>query len=376
MSKKNRKNKNKYHGAPTNQNGVFGHTDKETKKYEIHTDEQNGFWSSEPTNIVINNGRLQTQQRNLGIPKIDVELPSKELLEQTISQVNKAPLQETKETIEKVDTNVPLHDKVENNKIHKSIDAYTFGYYNNKTKKCGWSAITCDITEGKNEKYCGALYGPAQAEYGEIRAVLKAVTSAISGGYKKVVVHYQHPGIKSWATGECTTRDSNIKYYIEGMKNAARRIEVVFEKGFAETSVNKKLKQLVDTATSEIDRNEVVGTSKTKSASEIKSGTATGKACRRMIEDFYKKENHTFQDYKTLATFGIDGYEKMECKQLELMAGSLNCTNIRKALKNYGTNTQTYETALRWCIRGLDAQDAAAKAYVERTTDVFEKGYL
>ena len=84
--------------------------------------------------------------------------------------------------------------------------------------------------------------------------------------------------------------------------------------------------------------------------------------CASGLASFYTKSKHTFKDYAALKTGGIDVWSRTPTGVLEEEAG----TEVASAIRTYFENKSEYESALRWYMRGLDAEDAVRKIMVSR----------
>lgn len=84
--------------------------------------------------------------------------------------------------------------------------------------------------------------------------------------------------------------------------------------------------------------------------------------CASGLAAFYTKSKHTFKDYAALKTGGIDVWSRTPTGVLEEEAG----TEVASAIRTYFENKSEYESALRWYLRGLDAEDAVRKVLVSR----------
>lgn len=274
-----------------------------------------------------------------------------------------------KDAITNVD--VVKSESVATSKEPKTLEIYVAGEYNNVSKKVGYGLIAVDPKKLEKKDYSGGIYGPCKADYGETRAVLKGMKEALKGGYTHVVVNYHSPVVESSINGSAVVRENDVKEYVQTMNGYKRAINIEFKKCEFVSKADRELNKLAHEGSCEINNKQILGEG-TKKKEKIKFGNSITKICAREIEQFYQADKHTFEDYRNLKTYGIDEYEKMDAKSLEILVGSLNCTGIKKKLNE----DAEYLTALRWCARGLAPEDAAIKSNVEEKLNTFDRGII
>ena len=65
---------------------------------------------------------------------------------------------------------------------------------------------------------------------GEIAGSESAVNYAIEHGYDGVVIYYDYMGIEKWAKGEWQANKPGTKAYAAFMKDASKKIKIIFMK--------------------------------------------------------------------------------------------------------------------------------------------------
>lgn len=126
-----------------------------------------------------------------------------------------------------------VKDEVHMPPMNHGLIAYVDGSFHAKNKIYGYGAILIDGGKVKE-----ILYGKGNhPDYvgmrnvaGEIAGSESAVNYAIEHGYDGVVIYYDYMGIEKWAKGEWQANKPGTKAYAAFMKDASKKIKIIFMK--------------------------------------------------------------------------------------------------------------------------------------------------
>lgn len=127
------------------------------------------------------------------------------------------------------------------------IIAYVDGSYNKETKDFGYGLVLIDhegIEETSNGFMNHAQYSEHRNVAGEIFASMKAIERAIELKKKKIYIHYDYMGIKSWAVGEWKANKELTKKYQSFISEKNMLIDIEFIKVLAHS--NNKYNDMAD----------------------------------------------------------------------------------------------------------------------------------
>lgn len=96
-----------------------------------------------------------------------------------------------------------------------------------------------------------------------------------------------------------------------------------------------------------------------KASTHIPARGKINPSCNKLIDDFYKKEKHTFRDYAILKAGGKDYYSEKNKAFLQ----SICKADPKEILKYVATDNLIY--VLRWNCRGLSLKDSIIKVMVD-----------
>lgn len=124
--------------------------------------------------------------------------------------------------------------KGEEKKIEVDTDiviAYVDGSFNLPKKTYGAGVVL--IKDG-DEEYFKKSYSDSYYIHrnvaGEVKASELAIDHAIKKGYKKIIIHHDYQGIKSWADGDWKTNNDLTKSYKTFIDSKRKQIEISFVK--------------------------------------------------------------------------------------------------------------------------------------------------
>lgn len=127
------------------------------------------------------------------------------------------------------------------------IIAYVDGSYNKDTKDFGYGLVLIDH-KGSEETFNGFMNHPEYSEHrnvaGEILASMKAIEKAIELDKKKIYIHYDYMGIKSWALGEWKAKKKLTQKYQKFIEEKQKLIDIEFIKVLAHS--NNKYNDMAD----------------------------------------------------------------------------------------------------------------------------------
>lgn len=127
------------------------------------------------------------------------------------------------------------------------IIAYVDGSYNKETKDFGYGLVLINhegIEETSNGFMNHSQYSEHRNVAGEIFASMKAIERAIELKKKKIYIHYDYMGIKSWAVGEWKANKELTKKYQSFISEKNMLIDIKFIKVLAHS--NNKYNDMAD----------------------------------------------------------------------------------------------------------------------------------
>lgn len=141
-----------------------------------------------------------------------------------------------------------MESEYEKRNISKDeIIAYVDGSYNKETRDFGFGLVLIDH-EGLEETSNGFMNHEQYSEHrnvaGEIFASMKAIERAIELKKKKIYIHYDYMGIKSWAVKEWKANKELTKNYQNFISEKNKIIDIEFIKVLAHS--NNKYNDIAD----------------------------------------------------------------------------------------------------------------------------------
>lgn len=113
------------------------------------------------------------------------------------------------------------------------VVAYTDGSYDVKEKTYGYGAVLI-YPSGEEEEIEGRGDNPELAQLrnvsAELMAATKAISLAISKGYKVIHVHHDYMGVAEWAKGTWQCKVPVTKSYKQFVDEAKKKIDIQFVK--------------------------------------------------------------------------------------------------------------------------------------------------
>lgn len=128
-----------------------------------------------------------------------------------------------------------------------SLIAYVDGSYNINTEEFGYGLILID-SDKKEYEFFGKANNKDHAIHrnvaGEVYGSVEAIRKAIQMGAKKLYLHFDYMGIKSWAVGEWKANKELTQSYKRFVDSTKDQIEVEFIKVKAHS--NNKYNDVAD----------------------------------------------------------------------------------------------------------------------------------
>ena len=125
--------------------------------------------------------------------------------------------------------------------------AYVDGSFNKDTKDFGYGIVLIDHL-GNEETLKGSSNHPEYSDHrnvaGEVFASMKGIERAIELNKKKIYIHYDYMGIRSWATGEWKANKALTQSYQAFIKEKSQYIAIDFIKVLAHS--NNKYNDMAD----------------------------------------------------------------------------------------------------------------------------------
>ena len=245
--------------------------------------------------------------------------------------------------------------------MSKAVHIYTDGSYNQRLGIYGCGAVLVDQNDGEIARLIDTgTPDPGENGWninGEIAGALMGIEKAMSLGYTDIKVFHDYEGIGMWADGLWKTKKPYTCAYADKIREYREAVSISFKhvKGHAGNKWNEVADELAkagakieDAPISDPDDDHIIA-------------DGVSPACAKSMKRFWQLKKPSFKDFAALKTGGMDAFSKKKRNELEEIVGE----EMSKAIKGRVHREEDYDSALRWYLRGLSADDASHKANVD-----------